>query len=57
MSTYVYEFKPNNKVCAGLMPVGADMLALGKGELTLEEYMLKLDPESLLLVTAEKYFP
>jgi hypothetical protein len=41
MSTYVYEFKPNNKVCDGLVADAADITALYKGEMTPVDYMAK----------------
>ena len=57
MSTYVYEFKPNNKVCAGVVVNQADYIAYQTEEINAKEYMEKIDPESLFLVTEEKEYP
>ena len=57
MSTYVWEFKPNNKVCKGLLPNGEDYKAVYSGSLSLEDFTKKFDPESLALVTLDKPYP
>lgn len=57
MSTYVYNFLPNNKICKGLVVNPADMLAKAMNEVVDEEHMKKFDPEGLFLVTEEKGYP
>ena len=57
MSTYVWEFKANNKVCKGLTPIAEDYTAVYAGKLSEVDFIKKLDPENLALVTEDKPYP
>lgn len=53
MSTYVWDFKPNNKVCSGLVPTAESYKTyLTDGDKL--AHLGRVDPEKLFLVTEEK---
>ena len=57
MSTYVWEFKANNKACKALTPIAEDYTAVYAGKLSEVDFIKKLDPENLALVTEDKPYP
>ena len=56
MSTYVWDFKPNNKVCSGLVPT-AEGYKTYQTDGDALAHLGRVDPEKLFLVTAEKPYP